>query len=453
MFGENYQSDLQSLSLAFQSGNELQRFTDNQPLTTFEDHDDLQSRKLSVDLLETDKDGGHEGSEIGGEEDSSYIGPRKRNSKGEKPIIRSQEGGRDFKVEGIEAASKNGVLAQEETAGNQDSSSARRMLLKARDALKSPNKNKNIWMMNQDEKPQTDQEHHEAITKMTLHNMLLQPERKDPQLSITKVSSKDNISAKKDNLDAVKTSDRLNGRIMQKRESFEEDKKNMTGSGSGDTPETASSGVEVSGQLKDHSTSTKIYHNFKVVKEVKSKGEPEFSGRDPLTVVLGASGSGESQYSGSGMAVSKRLQQQETATEEDSNSKVLGSHALDEESAMATTDPLKTYSNPTEETLKGEGESGSGRMSVDPLLLFQVRKIRMNVLKAEKQATKELDDVRKDFRFKMEDLEEDLKMVRKLTSNVHKKVGLTVNQALAMARQAKSNATNRLNMARSKSVV
>ena len=74
----------------------------------------------------------------------------------------------------------------------------------------------------------------------------------------------------------------------------------------------------------------------------------------------------------------------------------------------------------------------------------------MNVLKAEKQATKELNDVRKDFRWKMEDLEEDLRMVKKLTQNVHKKVGVTVTDALAMARQAKINATTRLYMARSK---
>lgn len=74
----------------------------------------------------------------------------------------------------------------------------------------------------------------------------------------------------------------------------------------------------------------------------------------------------------------------------------------------------------------------------------------MNVLKAEKQATKELNDVRKDFRWKMEDLEEDLRMVKKLTQNVHKKVGVTVTDALAMARQAKTNATTRLYMARSK---
>ena len=74
----------------------------------------------------------------------------------------------------------------------------------------------------------------------------------------------------------------------------------------------------------------------------------------------------------------------------------------------------------------------------------------MNVLKAERQATKELNDVRKDFRLKMEDVEEDLRMVRKLTSNVHKKVGLTVHQALVMARQAKTNATNRLNITQSK---
>ena len=100
--------------------------------------------------------------------------------------------------------------------------------------------------------------------------------------------------------------------------------------------------------------------------------------------------------------------------------------------------------------MKGEDESGSEIPSIDPLLLFQVRKIRMNVLKAERQATKEPNDVRKDFRLKMEDVEEDLKMARKLTSNVHKKVGLTVNQALVMSRKAKSNATNTLNMAQSK---
>ena len=50
----------------------------------------------------------------------------------------------------------------------------------------------------------------------------------------------------------------------------------------------------------------------------------------------------------------------------------------------------------------------------------------------------------------MEDLEEDLRMVKKLTQNVHKKVGVTVTDALAMARQAKTNATTRLYMARSK---
>ncbi|XP_022790188.1 uncharacterized protein LOC111329688 [Stylophora pistillata] len=102
---------------------------------------------------------------------------------------------------------------------------------------------------------------------------------------------------------------------------------------------------------------------------------------------------------------------------------------------------------PTKGIMKGEGNSGSEELPFDPILLFQVRNIRKNVLKAEKQATMELNNVRKEFRAKMEDLQEDLKMVRKLTSNVHRKVGITVKQALAMARQAKANVTNRLVMA------
>ena len=105
---------------------------------------------------------------------------------------------------------------------------------------------------------------------------------------------------------------------------------------------------------------------------------------------------------------------------------------------------------PRRTIIKGEGNSRSEKLPFDPILLFQVRNIRTNVLKAEKQATMELNDVRKEFRAKMEDLQEDLKMVRKLTSNVHRKVGITVKQALTMARQAKTNATNRLAMARSK---
>lgn len=46
----------------------------------------------------------------------------------------------------------------------------------------------------------------------------------------------------------------------------------------------------------------------------------------------------------------------------------------------------------------------------------------------------ELNDVRKEFRVKMEDFQEDLKMVRKLISNVYRKVGIIVKQVFVMVR-------------------
>lgn len=393
MLGENRESDVQSQSLAFKSGNEPQRSDDDQPLTSLEDDADLiQGRKRSSDLLGTEKYVKHGKNEIGEEE------KRKTNS--------------------------------------------------------------------EDENTQNDHEPHEFITKMTLRNILLQPERKPLDLGIVKVPVVNFTSAEKDNSYADKISGsswdvgrRTEDRRMQKREIVDQTKESITSSGSADTPDTTSSGSsgnDSNRQLKNQNISSlkqlQVSNSRKQEEGLQMNGEPEFSGRDPLTIFLETSGSGNDQHSANGIVVSKHP----VTTSEKNGSKVevgsLGKNgSWNEGSALVHSVPVKTHDKPKgQATVKGEDESGSGMSSIDPLLLFQVRKIRMNVLKAEKQATKELNDVRKDFRLKMEDVEEDLRMVRKLTSNVHKKVGLTVNQALAMARQAKNNATNRLNMAQSK---
>ena len=380
MFGEKYKSDLQSLALAFKSGNEPRPFAKSEAVTNLEENDDLQSTNLSIDVLETDKQEAGD-SEIGGYEDSSYTGSRKTSIKKGKSIIKLPESDTD-------ANNFKGLMIQEEKPSD-----------------------------------------HEAITKMTLHNILSQPE----QMKYT--------SADKHHSDTRKTSYITNGdggsekrpadRKMQKRASFEDDKQSIEASESAVTQETVGSGVEASGQLDEHNQTS--VERLKAVNrsgydENRANDEPEFSGRDPLTMFLEASASGDDQYSGSGMAASKHLQEETPTPDKNSN----------------------THFKHTGQTMKGEDESGRGMISFDPLLLLQVRKIRMNVLKAEKQAAKELNDVRKDFRLKMEDLEEDLKMVKKLTGNVHKKVGITISQAMAVARQAKRNATNRLYMARSK---
>lgn len=389
---ENRESDVQSQSLAFKSGNEPQRSEDDQPLTSLEDDEDIsQGRKLSSDLLGTEKYVKHEENEIGEEENSSYMRYRKTNS--------------------------------------------------------------------QDENAQNDHEPHESITKTTLHNILLQPERKPvPVLDFTS-AEKDSSYGDKISGSSWDVGRRTEDRRMQKREIVDQTKENITSSGSADTPDTTSagsSGNDSNRQLKGQNISTlkqlQVGNSRKREEGPQINGEPEFSGRDPLTIFLRISGSGNDLNSGNGIVVSKHP----VTTLEKNSSKVEVSsleknESWNEGSALVHSVPVKTHDSPTgPATVKGEDESGSGMSSIDPLLLFQIRKIRMNVLKAERQATKELNDVRKDFRLKMEDVEEDLRMVRKLTSNVHKKVGLTVNQALVMARQAKSNATNRLNMTQSK---
>ncbi len=338
MFGKNFQSDLQSLSLAFTPGDKPQRFANDKSVTGSGENDLDEITKPSINLFQTDKGGNL----VGGEDETFYT----------------------------------------------ESSQKRK-----------------------------------DITKTTLYNILSQTEESEK-----------------------KTDDRK----IQKRASQEDQEaKGVTASGSAEIP--AKTDVEASGQTKDQNAdSLGILKGTRHELDSETKGEPEFSEKN--LEAPAEQGSGDFHDSGSGMEMLKNPQEQATIVSGDSN-KVDAIHREPKQgSPLVKNVRLGAHFNPTEGIVKGEGsgDSGSGKMSFDPVLLFQVRNIRTNVLKAEKQATQELNDVRKEFRAKMEDLEEDLRMVKKLTSNVHKKVGITVKQALTMARQAKTNATNRLFMARSK---
>lgn len=339
MFGKNFQSDLQSLSLAFTPGNKPQHFANDKSVTGSGENNLDEITKPSINLFQTDKGGNL----VGGEDETFYT----------------------------------------------DLSQKRK-----------------------------------DITKTTLYNILSQTEESEKKGDERKI---------------------------QKRESVQENEetKSVTASGSAEIP--AVTDVEASGQTKDPSTDSLVTHKGTRNDHVsQTKGKPEFSGKN--LGAPGEQGSGDFKNSGSGMEILKNPQGQVTIVSGDSSKMVTSHREPKLGSPLVKNVRLGVHYNPTKGIVKGEGsgDSGSEKMSFDPVLLFQVRNIRTNVLKAEKQATKELNDVRKEFRAKMEDLEEDLRMVRKLTSNVHKKVGITVKQALTMARQAKTNATNRLFMARSK---
>lgn len=263
------------------------------------------------------------------------------------------------------------------------------------------------------------------ITKMTLYNILSQTEESEKK---------------------------VDDRKMQKRASVQEGEETKGVSSSGIAEIPAETDVEASRQREDQSTdSLDILNGIRREHESETKGEPEFSEKNLGT--FGEQASGDAQDSASGMEVLKNSFQEQVTIVKGESSKVIPSRREPTRGSPLVKDVrLGAHYRPAKTIVRGEGsgESGSEKMSFDPVLLFQVRNIRTNVLKAEKQATQELNDVRKEFRAKMEDLEEDLRMVKKLTSNVHKKVGFTVKQALTMARQAKTNATNRLYMARSK---
>lgn len=345
LFGKDFESDLQSQSLAFTSGTGPRPFA----------NEEVSYTGPSIDLLETDKSG-----------------PKDENAGGDVELAYTKSGNKNKHDESHEISSPRVRQI---------------MLLKARATTKATEGDSRKGIVNQDENGYERRPEH-SITRVTLRNIFNQIGRKEEKIG--------------DGQSDEEVRDAASGSAIR----------SETESSGWSTFETAESSSEPEG----------VTHEL----ETGSKNEPEFAGKN-----TGASrdqGSGDLQFSYGGM----RLPQD-----------VKGANVAKVVSESARDKPERT-------TIKGEGNSGSEKLPFDPILLFQVRNIRTNVLKAEKQATMELNDVRKEFRAKMEDLQEDLKMVRKLTSNVHRKVGITVKQALAMARQAKTNATNRLAMARSK---
>ena len=411
LFGNNFQSDLQSQSLAYTHGNDHQRFADNRQVTGSEENDEDQVRNPKLDLLETDKNG-----QLEGEDESFYTESSQKRNKLDEVESNAQES--DSSPAAI--ISKDGVHFRKRKVqiGFQNSPGVRRiMLLKTRATAKENT-------LNDQDENEDDHESQDNITKMTMHNILYQAEESDKKLGDKNIQKRASVDTYKET-------------------------KTVETSGSAETPDTD---VEASGNLEHQSKdSLDLLKGFGREQESETKGEPELSENNLRA--LSGQGSGDFQHSGSGDTMLDNFLDKVTIVSGDSTKVIPGRRGPKRESSRVTKNARSgAHFNHTRGIARGEGsgESVSGKMYFDPVLLFQIRNIRTNVLNAEKQATKELNDVRQEFRAKMEDLEEDLRMVRKLTSNVHNKVGLTVTQALRMARQAKTNATNRLHMARSK---
>ena len=208
---------------------------------------------------------------------------------------------------------------------------------------------------------------------------------------------------------------------------------------------------------------------LKQVKEQETGGEPEFSGKDLLTngtkhftgeqsgqdsveENIETSESGESEVKTIHLNIKEGYAKHTfTAAEKSSNTYASADIREDAGRRVGKTVRRKQRQNHTKQVIKAVGESDEGKtMAVDPLLLLQMRKIRKNVLMAQEQASKELNDARKEFRVKMDDLQGDLALVKTLTNKVHEKIGITVRNALQMARQAKIKATSKLNQTKSK---
>ena len=410
MFGNNFQSDLQSQSLAFTHGNSHQRFANDRGVTGSEENDEEQVRNPKLDLLETDRNG-----QLEGEDESFYAGSSQKRNKHDEADRKGKESDSSLAATIL----KNDVYVQKRKlkTGFQKSPEVRRIMMLKAQAMAKEN------VMNQDEN-EDDHESQDSITKMTLHNILSQTEESDKKHSDKKIQKR--------------------GRVGD-----HEETKIVAASGSAEIPGTdvEASGKHREDQSKDSLASLK---GFEREQESETRGEPEFSEKNFRA--LSGQGSGAFQHSGSGDTMLHNFLDKVTIVNGDSTKVVPGRRDRNQESSLTKNIRPGVHINLTRGVVRigGRGESNTGKMSFDPVLLFQIRNIRTNVLNAERQATKELNDVRQEFRAKMEDLEEDLRMVRKLTSNVHNKVGLTVTEALNMARQAKTNATNRLHMARSK---
>ena len=371
--------------------------------------DEDQVRNPKLDLLETDKNG-----QLEEEDESFYTGSSQRRSKHDEVDSNAQESDSPSSTTIL----KNSVHVQNKKVptGFQKSPRVRRIMMqKARAKAQENTMNQGV---NED-----DHESQDHITKMTLHNILSQTIESDKKLGDKKIQKRASVGD-------------------------HEETKVVEVSGSAETPDTY---VEASGKFKHQSKdSLDFLKGFGRKKESETKGEPEFSEKNFRS--LSGQGSGDFEHSGSGNTMLDNFLDKVTIVSGESTKVVPGGRGPKRGSSLTKNVRSGAHRNPTKAivTREGSGEGAAGKVNFDPMLLLQIKNIRTNVLNAEKQATKELNDVRQEFRAKMEDLEEDLRMVRKLTSNVHKKVGLTVTQALQMARQAKTNATNRLHMARSK---
>ncbi|XP_068692157.1 uncharacterized protein [Montipora foliosa] len=399
LFGKSPKNDPQSLSLEFKSVANPEPFADNVESTSLEDSDDLQSSDISFDLLETSKHDKHEGNEVVDTEDSDYIETGKKHRKHNEPFKKTSVENnmymKDFKTGKATNSSNNVNPSHERQVDHQE---IKGQFLNARTFSREKSQENGNFNFDEEEgehgyKP------HEDITKMTLHSILLHPEE---GVFDSGIAREVNMLPKllEDKSDAGKTVSVI-------------DNKEIVGK------------VTRDGQFGNEKTTDELKKTFSPYAGSKKyfvdRGGPT---RDPKRIKRGSFNdsqiSGEPEMRSSG-------------------------HDANGESG-----PVQSFS----EKIRPIGEAAEkqemqkGTKSFDPVLLLEVRKIRMNVLRAERQAINDLNDVRKNFRLKMEDLMEDVKMVRKLTRNVHRKVGLTVNQALAMARQAKNNATNRLYMAR-----
>lgn len=401
LFGNSFQSDLQSQSLAYTHRNNHQWFENERRVAGSDGSEEDQVRNPKLDLLETDKNGQQEE-----ENESFYTRSSQKRSKHDEVDSNAQESDSPSSATIL----KNSVHVQNKKVptGFQKSPRVRRIMMQKARAKAQEN------MMNQGVN-EDDHESQDHITKMTLHNILSQTIESDKKLGDKKI---------------------------QKRASV------------GDREETKV--VEVSGSAETPEARWKLEHQSKDSldllrkKESETKGEPEFSEKNFRS--LSGQGSGDFERSGSGNTMLDNFLDKVTIVSGESTKVVPGGRGPMRGSSLTKNVRSGAHFNPTKGIVRreGSGEGAAGKVTFDPMLLLQIKNIRTNVLIAEKQATKELNDVRQEFRAKMEDLEEDLRMVRKLTSNVHKKVGLTVTQALQMARQAKTNATNRLHMARSK---
>lgn len=394
--------------MAYTHSNNHQWFANERRVAGSDGSDEDQVRNPKLDLLETDKNG-----QIEEENESFYTGSSQKRNKHDEV-----DNGQESDSPSSATILKNSVHVQNKkmSTGFQKSPSVRRIMLQKARA----NAQENTMNQGVNEDVHESQDH---ITKMTLHNILSQTVESDKKLGDKKIQKRASLG------------------------DYEETKV-VEVSGSAETPDTY---VEASGKLEHQSKdSLDLLKGFGRKKKSETKGEPEFSEKNFRS--LSGQGSGDFEHSGSGDTMLDNFLDKVTIVSGESTKVVPGGRGPKRGSSLTKNVRSGAHFNPTKGivTREGSGEGAAGKVTFDPMLLLQIKNIRTNVLNAEKQATKELNDVRQEFRAKMEDLEEDLRMVRKLTSNVHRKVGLTVTQALQMARQAKTNATNRLHMARSK---